>query len=651
MCVWLRLKTRPSAWKPEESEFILQSRHTLPNMPFLTAVHIKNYKSVRDAKLRLHPKVTVLVGRNNSGKSNVIDALSFLHTAATGNYSGGLSLRGGFRSLVFGGDQSLVVHIALELQLGTAEHANLVKTIGNVVPGLPTSMLENANLGRTYRYALDASQDGFEERLEFVSGDTSHTVLAGAFSGGNYTLRQFDLATGFRNLAMGGRFSSKEGSENTWGAGSYGPGFGGGISPQDRVAGMLLPIIQNLLRNLIVRVGPNRNPLSRTSITGATSLTDDGSNLTDWLDYLRSNESGRFAQVVREFKTLVPEVEDLTTPRLGGPQTTASIRETWLPEAPGFELGVMSFGVRNLLTIVGHLLDRRQGYVLAVEEPENSIHPRTQRILAKTLWRHAENRQILISTHSPSLVSSYPLESMNLVTREDGASSIVPVDDSNVRRVVDELGIRPSDVLESDALVFVEGESDEKVFKAWYDTLRTCVGNEDMARIHCLFLGVWGLSNIPFYLDSKILKSRLLQPGIFHIVDGDVHETPEKEQQWKRTRALLPCPDDHIYELRDGTMLEDYLLVATAIAEAFPDRLSPVETVESILSDNRRKGLKAKTSLTSLLESFGIRYSPAVAERIALSMQAKDISEDIRNLLKALVFRIQQMSNSSDESG
>jgi len=40
-----------------------------------------------------------------------------------------------------------------------------------------------------------------------------------------------------------------------------------------------------------------------------------------------------------------------------------------------------------------------------------------------------------------------------------------------------------------------------------------------------------------------------------------------------------------------------------------------------------------------------------VAERIALSMQAKDISEDIRNLLKALVFRIQQMSNSSDESG
>ena len=636
---------------PEESAFIFQSRHTLPNMPFLTALHIKNYKSLRDVKLRLHPKVTVLVGRNNSGKSNVIDALSFLHTAATGNYSGGLSLRGGFGSLVFGGDQSLVVHIALELQLGTAEHANLVKTIGNVVPGLQTSMLENANLGRIYRYALDASQDGFEERLEFVSDDTSHTVLAGAFSGSNYILRQFDLASGFRDLGTGGRFSSRAGSENSWGGGSYGPGFPGGISPQDRVAGALLPIVQNLLRNLIVRVGPNRNPLSRTSITGATSLTDDGSNLADWLDYLRSNESGRFAQVVREFKTLVPEVEDLTTPRLGGPQTTASIRESWLPEAPGFELGVTSFGVRNLLTIVGHLLDRRQGYVLAVEEPENSIHPRTQRILAQTLWGHAESRQILISTHSPSLVSSYPLESVNLVTREDGASSIVPVDDTNVRRVIDELGIRPSDVLESDALVFVEGESDEKVFKAWYDTLRTCIGNENLARTRCLFLGVWGLSNLPFYLDSKILKSRRLQPGIFHIVDGDIHESPDKERQWKRTRALLPCPDDHIYELRNGTILEDYLLVAAAIVKAFPDRVLPVETLSSIITDNRRKGLNSKTSLTSLLESFDIRYSPVVAERIALSMQAEDVGEDIRNLMKELASRIHQMSNSADESG
>ena len=78
------------------------------------------------------------------------------------------------------------------------------------------------------------------------------------------------------------------------------------------------------------------------------------------------------------------------------------------------------------------------------------------------------------------------------------------------------------------------------------------------------------------------------------------------------------------------------MLVAAAIVGAFPYRHLPVDTVESIISDNRRKGLKAKASLVSLLEAFGIRYSPAVAERIALSMHAKDVAEDIRNLLKAL---------------
>src|SRR5437867_11817341 len=98
-------------------------------MPFLTAVHIKNYKSLRDAKLRLHPRVTVLVGRNNSGQSHVIDALSFLHSAGTGNYSAGLCLRGRFRWLVVGGDRSLVLDVALEPPLRNSELAELLQAV------------------------------------------------------------------------------------------------------------------------------------------------------------------------------------------------------------------------------------------------------------------------------------------------------------------------------------------------------------------------------------------------------------------------------------------------------------------------------------------------------------------------------------------
>ena len=45
---------------------------------FLEKVHIKNFLSLRDVELPLKP-LTVLVGPNASGKSNILDALSLLN--------------------------------------------------------------------------------------------------------------------------------------------------------------------------------------------------------------------------------------------------------------------------------------------------------------------------------------------------------------------------------------------------------------------------------------------------------------------------------------------------------------------------------------------------------------------------------------------
>ena len=45
---------------------------------FLKSVHIENYLSLRDVELPLKP-LTVLVGPNASGKSNILSALSLLN--------------------------------------------------------------------------------------------------------------------------------------------------------------------------------------------------------------------------------------------------------------------------------------------------------------------------------------------------------------------------------------------------------------------------------------------------------------------------------------------------------------------------------------------------------------------------------------------
>ncbi|WP_448630325.1 AAA family ATPase [Cellulomonas soli] len=49
----------------------------------MTELRLKSFKSVRDATIRIHP-LTLIVGRNGSGKSNILDALAVLSALATG---------------------------------------------------------------------------------------------------------------------------------------------------------------------------------------------------------------------------------------------------------------------------------------------------------------------------------------------------------------------------------------------------------------------------------------------------------------------------------------------------------------------------------------------------------------------------------------
>src|SRR6185437_15447891 len=62
-----------------ENEVIAESgERTKP--PFLRRVRIRGYKSIAFCDVTLEP-LTILVGRNASGKSNFLDALAFLRDA------------------------------------------------------------------------------------------------------------------------------------------------------------------------------------------------------------------------------------------------------------------------------------------------------------------------------------------------------------------------------------------------------------------------------------------------------------------------------------------------------------------------------------------------------------------------------------------
>ncbi|MBC8503581.1 MAG: ATP-binding protein, partial [Chloroflexi bacterium] len=114
----------------------------------------------------------------------------------------------------------------------------------------------------------------------------------------------------------------------------------------------------------------------------------------------------------------------------------------------GFSISAreMGEGVQN--AIVMAILQafeetRKQGAILLIEEPEMFLHPQMQRSLYKTLRHIGETNQIIYTTHSPHFVSVPEYTEVLMVRKGDEGTkaflSSLPIDDKRREKLVKEL--------------------------------------------------------------------------------------------------------------------------------------------------------------------------------------------------------------------
>ena len=81
----------------------------------ITKLRLKNWKSFKDSTLYIDP-LTILIGINASGKSNVLDALDFLKKISTPNWSindAAGSIRGGFDFIIKRGEKKCQLEVTV----------------------------------------------------------------------------------------------------------------------------------------------------------------------------------------------------------------------------------------------------------------------------------------------------------------------------------------------------------------------------------------------------------------------------------------------------------------------------------------------------------------------------------------------------------
>ena len=178
--------------------------------------------------------------------------------------------------------------------------------------------------------------------------------------------------------------------------------------------------------------------LRRPQRQSAGLLADDARNLASVLGRLRQMRDPAADRIRDMLGCLVPGVTDFRVARSGGCLAVSLAvrrgeRETW------FDASRLSDGTLRLLGILAAIHQQPAPSLIAIEEPELTVHPGAAGVLCDELVEAAGRTQVLVTTHSPDVIARMPVESLRVVEATAGGTVIGRISGEQIAAVDDKL--------------------------------------------------------------------------------------------------------------------------------------------------------------------------------------------------------------------
>ncbi|MCB2170986.1 MAG: AAA family ATPase [Deltaproteobacteria bacterium] len=163
--------------------------------------------------------------------------------------------------------------------------------------------------------------------------------------------------------------------------------------------------------------------------------------------------------------------------------------------------------------------------IYAIEEPETSQHPNYQIMLMQSLIDLSlrDECQIILTTHVPALAGLIPVEGIRFINKKDsGDVEIKSGDDSVLEEAASSLGVLPeSSVASAKAVVMVEGHSDTTFLHHTSEELKSAGHIPDtIAEKGIAPIPIGGCGNLKHWVTKKLVDQLGLEWCV--LLDSDV---------------------------------------------------------------------------------------------------------------------------------
>ncbi len=201
------------------------------------------------------------------------------------------------------------------------------------------------------------------------------------------------------------------------------------------------------------------------------ALQDLGAELDHIKAEVRAKAIETAGRTLVKLKEMAPELARELTPEFKTEPKFDSLFKLSITSDDGIAVNKRGSGVRRLilLNFFRAEAERRRSetvateVIYAFEEPETSQHPDHQEMLMKAFLElaNAPSSQIILTTHTPALAAFLPVESVRFIERNGHKRTVESGTEEVFQKVVDTLGILPDPIPKNAvAILLVEGKSD-----------------------------------------------------------------------------------------------------------------------------------------------------------------------------------------------
>lgn len=374
----------------------------------LEAIRIQNFKSLKDVTIDLQ-QVNLCIGPNNSGKSNLLQALQFLSDYIMDTYNpNNEKLPNLINKYTFQKKDAFIDHyiekgiyrpIIFTLYL-KKDNEYAQHRIDFFSEGIRNDFIyrsqekEIRDVFREIKHALDSKKDKYEFKKQYLFSSTHMDYMI------DKVLR---LKSGSKKNSI---FSTEKYMEDY-------------LTSSRK-------IISYNFKTYAIRP---KLFTDAAILTTHTALKGDASNLVSFLDYLQQSHRAAFQQLESDLHTCIADFKYVGTPTVSGENGQVK-KKIQLTDVRGvnYSADELSEGTLYFLALLAIIHQPNPPKFIMLEEPEKGIHPRRIQELMNYIFELAETKDIhlILTTHSTFVVDEFAdnPESVWLFDMKDGATQI-----------------------------------------------------------------------------------------------------------------------------------------------------------------------------------------------------------------------------------